>query len=120
MFHPRLTRQDSEGCRRLSVRDRYGRTNTKFLAGKPQVARALSRQRHLKGFISMADTNDPKEKRRPARALAEQALHAELTGDQEKAEELFAEAQRIDPEETLEVLQERTPPAHDSANRHTS
>jgi len=68
----------------------------------------------------MADTNDRDEKRRPARALAEQALHAELTGDQEKAEELFAEAQRIDPEETLEVLQERTSPANYPANRGTS
>jgi len=75
---------------------------------------------HLKGFMSMADTNDPNGKRRPARALAEQALHAELTGDQEKAEELLAEAQRIDPGETLEVLQERISPTRHSTERPNS
>ena len=55
----------------------------------------------------MADSNDPADRRRPARALAEQALHAEQIGDQEKADELMAEAERIDPDEVLAVLQER-------------
>lgn len=55
----------------------------------------------------MADSNDPNGRRRPARALAEQALHAEQIGDQEKADELLAEAERIDPDEVLAVLQER-------------
>jgi hypothetical protein len=55
----------------------------------------------------MADTNGAPGRRRPARALTEQALHAEQMGDREKAEELFAEAERLDPEETLAVLQEQ-------------
>ncbi|HEY4173036.1 MAG TPA: hypothetical protein VGM42_08400 [Rhodopila sp.] len=55
----------------------------------------------------MADTNDAPGRRRPARALTEQALHAEQMGDREKAEELLAEAERIDPEEALAVIQEQ-------------
>jgi len=69
--------------------------------------------------MSMSSTNGPNEKRRPARALAERALHAELMGDQEKADELFAESERIDPDETQEVLQERTSSQH-PANRSES
>jgi hypothetical protein len=55
----------------------------------------------------MADTDNPNGKRRVARALSEQAVHAEAIGDQEKADALFAEAERIDPDETLELLQEK-------------
>ncbi len=56
----------------------------------------------------MADDNDATDRRRPARALTEQALHAEATGDQEKAEQLFAEAEKLDPEEVAAVLQEQS------------
>jgi xanthine dehydrogenase YagT iron-sulfur-binding subunit len=56
----------------------------------------------------MGDSNS-NGRRRPARALAQQALYAEQIGDREKAEELFAQAERIDPDETLAVLQEHTP-----------
>jgi xanthine dehydrogenase YagT iron-sulfur-binding subunit len=55
----------------------------------------------------MADRNDANGRRRPARALTEQALHAEQIGDREKAEALFAEAERLDPDETLAVIQEQ-------------
>jgi xanthine dehydrogenase YagT iron-sulfur-binding subunit len=55
----------------------------------------------------MTDNNDANGRRRPARALAEQALHAERVGDQEKAEALFAEAERLDPDETLAVLEDQ-------------
>jgi xanthine dehydrogenase YagT iron-sulfur-binding subunit len=54
----------------------------------------------------MADSNDASGRRRPARALTEQALHAEQIGEREKAEALFAEAERLDPDETLAVIQE--------------
>ncbi len=57
----------------------------------------------------MADSNDPNGRRRPARALAEQALHAEQIGDQEKADQLLAEAERIDPDEVEAVLREQQP-----------
>ena len=61
----------------------------------------------------MADDNDAPGRRRPARALTEKALQAEQAGDQEKAEALFAEAEKLDPEEVLAVVQEQTDvPAH--------
>jgi xanthine dehydrogenase YagT iron-sulfur-binding subunit len=55
----------------------------------------------------MTDTNQPTGKRRPARALAEKALQAEQSGDQQEAEALLAQAERIDPDGTLNVLQQR-------------
>jgi xanthine dehydrogenase YagT iron-sulfur-binding subunit len=55
----------------------------------------------------MADSNNPNGRRPPARALAEQALQAEHIGEREKAEELFAAAGRLDPDETLAVIQEQ-------------
>jgi xanthine dehydrogenase YagT iron-sulfur-binding subunit len=55
----------------------------------------------------MADSNDANGRRRPARALTEQALQAEQIGDREKAEALFAEAERLDPDETVTVIQEQ-------------
>jgi xanthine dehydrogenase YagT iron-sulfur-binding subunit len=58
----------------------------------------------------MADRDDANGRRRPARALTEQALHAELIGDREKAETLFAEAERLDPDETAAVIQDVASP----------
>jgi xanthine dehydrogenase YagT iron-sulfur-binding subunit len=55
----------------------------------------------------MTDTNQPTGKRRPARTLAEKALQAEQSGDQQEAEALLAQAERIDPDGTLNVLQQR-------------
>jgi len=48
--------------------------------------------------------------RAQARALAEQALHAQAEGRDDEADHLFAEAQRIDPDEVADVLAE-----HDAA-----
>jgi xanthine dehydrogenase YagT iron-sulfur-binding subunit len=56
----------------------------------------------------MAESNNPNG-RRSARALAEQALYAEQIGDQEKADQLLAEAERIDPEEVETVLRDQQP-----------
>lgn len=42
-----------------------------------------------------------------ARQLAERALRAEAEGDQARADELFAEAERTDPSAVADVLQER-------------
>lgn len=56
----------------------------------------------------MSNSNEPAGKRRQARARAEQALHAGQIGDQEKADELFGEAEKLDPDEIVAVLQERT------------
>lgn len=42
-----------------------------------------------------------------ARQLAEAALRAEREGDSEKAEALFAEAERTDPMAVINLLQER-------------
>jgi hypothetical protein len=47
---------------------------------------------------------------RQARALAEQALHAQAEGDHGKADRLFSEAQRLDPDAVAAVLNE-----HDAA-----
>jgi xanthine dehydrogenase YagT iron-sulfur-binding subunit len=55
----------------------------------------------------MTDTDQPTGKRRPARTLAEKALQAEQSGDQQEAEALLAQAERIDPDGTLNVLQQR-------------
>jgi xanthine dehydrogenase YagT iron-sulfur-binding subunit len=64
----------------------------------------------------MAESNNPNGSRRSARALAEQALYAEQIGDQEKADQLLAEAERIDPEEVETVLRDQQPAlAGDSA-----
>ena len=42
-----------------------------------------------------------------ARVLAEKALAAQAAGDDDEADRLFAEADRIDPEAVVNVLQER-------------
>ena len=42
-----------------------------------------------------------------ARLLAEKALAAQTAGDDDEADRLFAEADRIDPEAVANVLQER-------------
>lgn len=42
-----------------------------------------------------------------ARLLAEKALAAQAAGDDDEADRLFAEADRIDPEAVANVLQER-------------
>lgn len=55
----------------------------------------------------MADTNDKPTRRRPARALAEKSWQAERQGDEQTAQDLLAEADRIRPDETIEVLQEQ-------------
>jgi xanthine dehydrogenase YagT iron-sulfur-binding subunit len=55
----------------------------------------------------MAESNNPNASRRSARAVAEQALYAEQIGDQEKADQLLAEAERIDPEEVETVLRDQ-------------
>ena len=55
----------------------------------------------------MAESNNPNGSRRSARALVEQALYAERIGEQEKAELLLAEAERIDPEEVETVLRDQ-------------
>src|SRR3954468_21820934 len=47
---------------------------------------------------------------RQARALAEQALHAQAEGNADEAERLFSEAQRLDPDAVAVVLNE-----HDAA-----
>jgi len=47
---------------------------------------------------------------RQARALAEQALHAQAEGNANEAERLFSEAQRLDPDAVAVVLNE-----HDAA-----
>jgi xanthine dehydrogenase YagT iron-sulfur-binding subunit len=57
----------------------------------------------------MAQSNNPSGSRRSARALAEQALYAEQVGDQEKADQLLAEAERIDPGEVETILGEQQP-----------
>jgi xanthine dehydrogenase YagT iron-sulfur-binding subunit len=57
----------------------------------------------------MAESSNPNRSRRSARALAEQALCAEQIGDQEKADQLLAEAERIDPEEVETVLRDQQP-----------
>ncbi len=57
----------------------------------------------------MAESNTPGGSRRSARALTEQALYAEQAGDQEKADRLLAEAERIDGQEVETVLRERRP-----------
>ncbi|MBS0639966.1 MAG: hypothetical protein JSS43_08850 [Proteobacteria bacterium] len=54
----------------------------------------------------MSDPADSADRRPQARALVEKALQAERAGDQDEADRLFAEAERIDPDETAEVLQE--------------
>ena len=42
-----------------------------------------------------------------ARALAEQALAAQARGDEAEADRLFAEADKVDPDAVIAVLQER-------------
>lgn len=48
--------------------------------------------------------------RRRARALAEQAIHAQAAGRDAEADRLFAQAQQIDPDAVAAVLEE-----HDAA-----
>lgn len=55
----------------------------------------------------MADPNAPPGRRKGARALTEQALEAEQLGEDQRAQELVAAAEKVDPEETIEVLQEQ-------------
>lgn len=43
-----------------------------------------------------------------ARALAERALAAQARGDEDEADRLFAEADRVDPAAVIAVLQERS------------
>ena len=42
-----------------------------------------------------------------ARQMAEQALRAQASGDEDEADRLFAAAERIDPDAVVAVLQER-------------
>jgi len=62
--------------------------------------------------MSMGDPDAPNGERRSACAVVEQAMHAKLNDDQENAEQLLAEAHRIGFGKALEVLQDRTSPAH--------
>lgn len=55
-------------------------------------------------------------KHEQARRLAEAALKAEEDGDQARADDLFAEADRTDPQAVENVLMER--PDHPRARRH--
>ena len=57
----------------------------------------------------MAENNKTNGNRRSARAPTEQALNTEQVGDQEKADQLLAEAERIDPDEVETVLREQPP-----------
>jgi hypothetical protein len=57
----------------------------------------------------MAESSNSNGGRRSARSLTEQALHADQVGDQEKADQLQAEAERIDPEAVETVLREQQP-----------
>lgn len=50
-------------------------------------------------------------RRLQARRLAEQALAARRAGDQDEADRLFAEADRIDPGAAADVLEEAGPDA---------
>ena len=56
--------------------------------------------------------NDPEDKHSEARQLAEKALREQTMGNDDEADRLFAEAQRIDPEAVAAVLQE-----YDVANK---
>lgn len=47
-------------------------------------------------------------KHQAARQIAEQALRAQAAGDDDEADRLFAEANRIDPEAVVAALQERS------------
>ncbi len=62
----------------------------------------------------MTDANDGPDtgasERRRARALAEQAMHAQAAGRDAEADALFAQAQQIDPDAVAAVLEE-----HDAA-----
>lgn len=50
-----------------------------------------------------------------ARLLAEQAVAAQAAGDDDKADRLFAEADRADPDAVAAVLQERAGSSNDGA-----
>lgn len=54
----------------------------------------------------MSDNNDPAGRRPTARAFVEKALQAERSGDDNQANEFMKQALQIDPDETVEVLQE--------------
>ena len=59
----------------------------------------------------MADsTSEADQRRSQARALSEQALHAQARGQWDEADRLFTQAQAIDPDAVAEVLNE-----HDAA-----
>ena len=51
--------------------------------------------------------NDPEDKHREARRIAEKALREQARGNDDVADRLFAEAQRIDPQAVADVLQEQ-------------
>lgn len=55
----------------------------------------------------MTDGKDPAGRRGSARAFVEKALQAEAKGDLEKADDLIEQATKVDPDETVEVLQEQ-------------
>jgi hypothetical protein len=58
--------------------------------------------------VDMGQDDEPigSSKHGQARQLAEAALRARRAGDDAKADELFAEAERTDPEAVINVLQE--------------
>src|SRR5947209_16373092 len=58
----------------------------------------------------MNEAASGQDQRAQARALAEQALHAQAQGQWDEADRLFAQAQQIDPDAVAEVLNE-----HDAA-----
>jgi len=55
------------------------------------------------------------DKHAAARRLAEQAVQAQAEGEDEQAERLFAEAERIDPDAVIAVLGERAGDPDDTA-----
>jgi xanthine dehydrogenase YagT iron-sulfur-binding subunit len=57
----------------------------------------------------MAESNSSNGSRRTSRTLADKALHAEQLGDQDRADRLRGEAERIDPQEVETVLREQQP-----------
>lgn len=50
-----------------------------------------------------------------ARQMAERAMQAEAEGDQDKADELFAEANRVDPGVVIAALQQNTSAGGDTS-----
>jgi xanthine dehydrogenase YagT iron-sulfur-binding subunit len=67
----------------------------------------------------MADSNEPGGRRQPASALAERALRAEQAGDEETADKLLAEAERIDPDAVEAALLQSRPTRHPEIDART-